>query len=277
MGAGGDFDAIQAFYTDLVDNFQMGGDRQSLIIDELTQYNNGYEELGQSIVRTALSESDKHGIAPVLINHARTISAGFSNIKGMKDLIDNSAVQLTRQYEETPWGEQTRSPQVKLARPSKSEIILTVPDWLYLDTLKAEYPIAPVEVSSQGAAVSAAPPAAQQSEPVNPFQITPEILERLYQASPADVESAAVEDESEDDGRVLDTKVLERLPKELREIVKFSHKRNGWVTARDVKSRVWMFRNAQVTTETIRGYFQQLVGQGLGCVEGADENLKYRF
>lgn len=277
IGVGQNFEQIQEFYTDLKEDFTMGGNRRSLVVDELTQYSDGHEKLGQSIVRTALSESDKHGWNPILINHATTVSAGFADIRGVSKLIENSAVQLVRQYEETAWGEQVRSSEVKLTRPGKPEVALTIPDWLYLATLKAEYPVVPVEDAPQVAAVTAPPPTPpQQSEPANPFQLTSEILERIYQVSPSDVEPTPIEDEEGED-RPLDTKALEGLPKELREIVKFAHRRNEWVTAREVKARVWMLRNASVTTEAIRGYFQQLASQNLGCVEGIDENLKYRF
>ncbi|MEP1079318.1 hypothetical protein NDI52_28320 [Leptolyngbya sp. PL-A3] len=278
VGAGGDFDAIQSFYTNLVDNFQMGGDRQSLVIDELTQYNNGHEELGQSIVRTALSESDKHGIAPILINHARTVSAGFSNIKGMKDLIDNSAVQLTRQYAETDWGEQTRSAQVRMSRPGKGEVVLIVPDWLHLPTLQEQYPleaIAPIKASPSSATVPVFPAQptlqAQQREEPNPFQFTSDMVERLYEASPA----AEMEEAGDDSG--LGAVALDGLSKELQAIASFAHRRNDWIKASDVRGRVRLFRSTQYSPDDIRTYFCQLAEQGLGTVDGEGEMLKYRF
>jgi len=280
VGAGGDFDAIQVFYSDLVENLRMGGDRQSLVIDELTQYNNGQEELGQSLVRTALSESDKHGLAPILINHARTLSAGFSGIKGMKDLIDSSAIQLTRQYGETPWGEQTRSAEVRMLRPGHSETTLTIPDWFHLPTLQQQYPleaIASVEEPPQAASVSTPPqpPPQRQDEP-NPFQMTPEMLERLYEASPADVEAAAGDDESGDASWEANVAVLEGLPKELRAIACFAHRRGEWITARQARSGIHLLRTTLISTEKIRGFFQQLASQGIGCVEGEGELLRYR-
>lgn len=277
VGAGGDFDAIQAFYSDLVENLRLGGDRQSLVIDELTKYTNGHEELGQAIVRTALSESDKHGIAPILINHARTVSAGFSGVKGMRDLIDNSAIQLTRQYGETPWGEQTRSAEVKMARPGQPEMILTIPDWLYLPILQQHYSLAPTNEAREPSSISAvpAPPLQPQEEP-NPFQLTTEMLEKLYhQTSPVEVEPPTSMDEQ---GKIneLDSDVLEELPRELRAIAQFAHRRGEWITAREARSGIHMLKTTQITTEMIRGYFRQLAEQGIGCVEGEGETTRYR-
>ncbi|MEP1079269.1 hypothetical protein NDI52_28065 [Leptolyngbya sp. PL-A3] len=281
VGSGGDFDAIQAFYSDLVENLRLGGDRQSLVIDELTQYSNGHEELGQSLVRTALSESDKHGIAPILINHARTVSAGFSNIKGMKDLIDSSAIQLTRQYGETPWGEQTRSASVRMTRPGHSETIITLPDWLHLPTLQQQYPMVAIATDkgeSQTATTPAAPPVQSQpqAEEANPFQLTAEILERLYEVKPADVELGSAVDEPGDEPRDPDIAALEGLPKELRAIACFAHRRGEWITARQARSGIHILRTTQISTEKIRGFFQQLASQGIGCVEGEGEALRYR-
>lgn len=277
VGAGGDFDAIQAFYSDLVENLRMGGDRQSLVIDELTQYSNGHEELGQSLVRTALSEADKHGIAPILINHARTVSAGFSGIKGMRDLLDNSAIQLTRQYGETPWGEQTRSADVKMARPGQPETILTIPDWLHLPTLQQHYPLASTSQDLGPSPIPAAPaPQSQPQDEPNPFQLTTEMLEKLYhQTSPADVEPPAVVDE-QDELNAPGTNVLEGLPRELRAIAQFAHRRGEWIAAREARSGIHILKTTQISTEMIWGYFRQLAAHSIGCVEGEGENTRYR-
>lgn len=276
VGAGSDFNAIQAFYSDLVENLRLGGDRQSLVIDELTQYGNGHEELGRLLVRTALSEADKHGIAPILINHARTVSAGFSGVKGMRDLIDNSAIQLTRQYGETPWGEQTRSPEVKMARPGQQETILTVPDWLHLPTLQQDYPLASISQDFQPSSISTASAPPEPQEEPNPFQLTAEILEKLYQqTSPVDVEPPATVDEQEKPNE-MDVNVLDELPRELRAIAQFAHRRGEWITAREARSGIHMLKTTQITTEMIRGYFRQLARQGIGCVEGEGETTRYR-
>ncbi|MEP1079360.1 hypothetical protein NDI52_28535 [Leptolyngbya sp. PL-A3] len=277
VGAGGDFDAIQAFYSDMVENFKTGGDRQSLIVDELTQYNGGHEELGQSLVRTALSVTDKHGIKAILINHARTVSAGFSNIKGMKELIDNSAVQLTRQYGETPWGEQTRSAEVKMNRPGQQETVLTIPEWLYLPTLQQHYPIAPTSEAREPSSIPALPvPPPQLQEEPNPFQLTTEMLEKLYhQTAPVEVEPPASIGEHEK-ANELDLDVLEELPRELRAIAQFAHRRGEWITAREARSGIHMLKTTQITTDMIRGYFRQLAAQGIGCVEGEGETTRYR-
>lgn len=156
VGAGRNFGAIEAFYINLVENFSMGEKRRSLIVDELTQYAGDWEELGQALVRTALSESDKHGFAPILINHAKTVSAGFAGIKGVRELIDSSALQLTRQYGETGWGEMCRSPQVRMNRPGQAETILPIPDWLHLPNLQRQFPMVgsriPTEANTEDAA-----------------------------------------------------------------------------------------------------------------------------
>ncbi|MEP1079448.1 hypothetical protein NDI52_28975 [Leptolyngbya sp. PL-A3] len=270
VGAGGDFDAIQAFYSDLVENLRMGGDRQSLVIDELTQYSNGHEELGQSLVRTALSESDKHGIAPILINHARTLSGGFAGIKGVRDLLDSSAIQLTRQYGETDWGEQVRSAQVKMLRPGHGEVLLTIPDWLWLPELQKQYAITSTTPEAEAVTAPATAPseATQQSdEQVNPFQLTPEMLERLYQASSA--QSNVPIEEAKDER-------LDGLPRELRAIVEFAHRRGDWITARDARSGIRLLKTTQVSTAIIRGYFRQLAVQEIGSVDGEGEFLRYR-
>jgi len=299
IGAGGDFEAIQQFYTDLKENFQMGGDRRSLVVDELTQYTGDWEKLGQSIVRTALSESDKHGWSPVLINHASTVSAGFADIKGVAKLIENSAVQIIRQYDETPWGEQTRSAEVRLLRPGKPEVVVTIPDWLHLPILQQEYPmeaIAPsaptgattpatVPTATAEAPQQVAPPSQflspreshhlqQQATPVNPFQLTPEILEKLYQLDAPELESAT---EPEDDGADLDAAMLEGLSKALKALVIFAHKKGDWIRASDVRTGVRMYRNTQITSEDIRDDFRSLAANGIGLVDGEGESLRYRF
>ncbi|WP_348256978.1 hypothetical protein [Leptolyngbya sp. PL-A3] len=264
VGAGSNFESIQEFYTDLVENFTMGGDRQSLVIDELTQYTNEHKRLGQSLVRTALSESDKHGIAPILINHAKTLSGGFAGIEGVRELLDSSAIQLTRQYGETPWGEQTRSAEVRISRPGHNETTITIPDWLYLDTLQQQYPIEAIATKTPAQVAAPAPVEPQQQpEPANPFEMTAEVLERLYEASPN--ASTAPDDQ------------LVKLPLELRAIAEFAHRQNRWVTAREVRSGIPSLKEGKVSTEVIRGYFRQLASQGLGAVDGEGDRLKYRF
>jgi len=277
IGSGRRFGEIQAFYENLVDNFSMGSDRQSLVIDELSQYTDEHQPLGQNLVRSAVTEADKHGINCILINHAKTLSGGFSGIKGFRELLDNSCVQLTRQYDETDWGEQVRSPQVTVSRPGKAEITLTVPDWFWLPILQQDYPmeaIAPVEApttSSQVASVAPPPHPQQQDEVPNPFQLTPEMLERLYQNSP-DTQSERGNDEL-----TVDPAILSELDKALRALVIFAHKKGDWVTASDIRSGVRIYRNTQITAEDIRDDFRSLAANGIGVVDGEGESLKYRF
>lgn len=273
IGSGQNFAQIQQFYTDMKENFSMGGDRRSLVVDELTQYTDEHEKLGQSIVRTALSETDKHGFAPILINHAQTVSAGFAGIKGVAKLIENSAVQLTRQYEETEWGEQTRSSEVKLSRLGKPEVSFIIPDWLHLPALQKQYPMGAIAPVKEAVNVSSSAPEnsilkpEKMEEPPNPFQLTAEILERLYEASP----------DEEEHEKPLDISALSGLSRELQAIIEFAHKRNDWIKAKDIRGRVRLFRNAQYSPDDIRLYFCQLAEQGLGTVDGEGESLRYRF
>jgi len=139
VGHGGNFDQIQVWYDRLTSDFSMDSDRQTLVVDELTQYANGHEKLGQAIVRTAISESDKHGYSPVLINHARTVSAGFAGIKGMKALIESSAVQVTRQYQLSDHGAMQRSPTITISLPGKLPTTFMLPKWCYTPILKKHF------------------------------------------------------------------------------------------------------------------------------------------
>ena len=140
IGFGGNFDAIQGFYDEMVANFKMGDRTRSLIVDELTQYTGDWQKLGQSLVRTAISESTKHGWKPILINHARTVSAGFAGIVGIKELIENSAVQVLRSYAYGADGSQGIDPVIIVTIPGLGERRLSIPAWLWLPTLKQEFP-----------------------------------------------------------------------------------------------------------------------------------------
>ena len=140
IGSGGNFNAIQSFYDEMTENFKMGDVTRSLIVDELTQYAGDWQQLGQSLVRSAISESTKHGWKPILINHARTVSAGFAGIVGIKELIENSAVQVLRSYGYGADGSQGIDPVVIVTIPGLGERRLSVPAWLWLPTLKREFP-----------------------------------------------------------------------------------------------------------------------------------------
>lgn len=251
IGHGRNFSAIEAFYEAMVEGFSMGGDRRSLIIDELTQYQGDHAELGKALVRTALSESDKHGYAPILLNHAKTLSAGFAGIKGMRELIDNSALQLTRQYQETEWGEMVRSPVVEMVRPGQEAIAIRIPDWLYLPHLRGRYPM-------PAAAVAAATDTERQVEPpANPFQLTPDMLQRIYDASPSEEELPA------------------DLPSEAAAIAQYAARRRGeWVKARDCQRNITKFGG--YSADQVREWFTMLAARGIGEASGEGESLKYR-
>ncbi len=267
IGHGGNFEAIAAWYKDLKEGLTMGGDRTTLVIDELTQYQDDYEKLGQAIVKTAISESTKHGLDPILINHATTVSAGFANIKGVRGLIDTSAVQVTRQYQEAEWGETQRSPVVTIVRPGKEPIEVTVPAWFHLPTLEQSY-----------GATAWATVTHQQEE--SPQWLEDELvqsesvdtvgkLNRLYQmkdaeeSSPfgmADLEKAKTPD-------------FETLPSELRAIADYAMKQGRWITARDCQRNITGFNGHSASQ--VRAWFQQLADLDFGFVEGDRDTLKY--
>lgn len=137
IGHGGNFEAIAQWYQAMVDGFEVHPDSvTSLLVDELTDYVDDWEKLGQEIVRTALSKSVKHGYRVILVNHAQTVSNGFANIKGAKQLIENSAVQIVRSYAYKPDGSQGINPVIEVTLPSLGTRQITLPDWLNLDFLK---------------------------------------------------------------------------------------------------------------------------------------------
>jgi hypothetical protein len=241
VGSGGNFAAIEEWYTELVESFEMDGQRRSLIIDELTQYAGEHEKLGQSLVKTSLSESDKHGYGPILINHARTVSAGFGNIKGMKELIDSSATQITRQYKTADWGEQQRSPVVTLSRPGKKDIEITVPKWFYMPTIAKHFPL----------------PQPEPTEQDDPFA-TPSNVVNLQRQPTEPTNTELV--------------IPDNLPKMLRPIVDYSAKQ-GWVKAHQVRSNVRSCRDFDA--EQIRSLFQMAVNYGVGSVMHDGEQMEY--
>lgn len=137
IGHGGNFDAIAQWYEGMVNGFEVHPNTTtSLLVDELTQYVGDWETLGQNIVRTALSESVKHGYRVILVNHAKTVSAGFAGIKGARELIESSAVQITRSYAYKPDGSQTVNPVIDATFPGLGNRQITIPDWLNLELLK---------------------------------------------------------------------------------------------------------------------------------------------
>lgn len=137
IGHGGNFEAIARWYQGMVDGFEVHPSiTTSLLVDELTDYVDDWEKLGQDIVRTALSKSVKHGYRVILVNHAQTVSNGFANIKGAKQLIESSAVQILRSYAYRPDGSQGINPTIEVTLPSLGTRQITLPDWLNLDFLK---------------------------------------------------------------------------------------------------------------------------------------------
>jgi hypothetical protein len=244
VGAGGDFEEIERWYTNLKDTLGNPRDRTTLIIDELTQYQGEHERLGQAIVMTALSESDKHGYAPILLNHASTVSAGFANIKGVKALIEESAVQITRRYESTGWGATVRSPQVTITVPGSAPVTVSVPDWLRLDVLRAE----------------------PSPSPSAPPQDSVAALEKAFNgpsaASPFD--SLPTEDE-----------ILRALPPELKAIAEYATKKNDWLTARECAQNIRLLKGQ--STEQIRAMFKGLADHGVGSLQGDGDRLQFRI
>lgn len=249
VGAGGDFEAIQEWYTDMVESFSMNSKRRSLVVDELTQYAGEHEKLGQAIVRTALSESDKHGYAPILINHAKTLSAGFGNIKGVKELLNSSVTQITRRYRDLEYGAMERSPAVELERPGQKAIEFEIPAWLYTPILSRHFPLPKPETTAPEcdpfgtAAFQQAERQAAASNVVN-FQRQPN---------------------------------LSNLPTELKAIAQFAAKRKIPVTAREVKQCCGPIRTSDYNTDQIRGFFQQLADQNIGTIEGEGDRIQYVF
>lgn len=269
IGHGGNFEAIDTWYKALKDGLTMGGDRVTLIVDELTQYQDDYEKLGQAIVKTAISESTKHGLDPILINHATTVSAGFANIKGVRGLIDTSAVQVTRQYQEAEWGETQRSPIVAIARPGKEPIEVSIPAWFHLPTLEQSYGAAP------GAKVLH-----QQDDA--PQWLEDELVQSgdldavgelnwLYQLDTVEPNpfGVAAFDAAQNPN-------LDSLPSELRAIAEYAAKRSGqWIKARDCQRNITGFGGHSAAT--VRSWFQQLASQNIGSVDGAEDALVYRI
>ena len=254
IGSGGNFEGIEAWYTELVENFEMDSQRRSLVVDELTQYQGDYEKLGQSIVRTALSESDKHGYSPILINHAKTVSAGFGNIKGCRELIDSSATKITRSYAETDYGAMERSPVIELERPGKKSIEVALPKWLFTPTLAKHFPLPKTE------------PQVQDSDPFGAVA-----FQTAAQQTRDAIARASVDRSSKP---AID---LSGLPSELRAIAEFAAKRKIPVTAREVKQCCGPIRTSDYNTDQIRGFFQQLAGQNIGTVEGEGDRIQYVF
>ena len=266
VGAGGDFEEIEAWYEDLVSKFEMGGDRRTILIDELSQYTGDWEKLGQNIVRTALTESDKHGYSPILINHAQTVSAGFSGIPGVKALIDSSAIRILRQYELATWGEQTRSNTITMELPDGKKLSSTVPDWFHLPTLQKMFPVSLPQHQEA--------PEWLEQEIVQSGQVDEVAkLNRLYgldaKPSPFDASDLEIAD---DEGDVLPSPKLNKDEAALLEFVK---KRDDWVTARDVKNGCWFFKKSQHTTETIRDLFLDMHSLGIGIVDGEGQAMKF--
>lgn len=156
IGANHRFEAIQDFYDEMVDNFSLGAKMRSLVVDELTQYVGEWQKLGQALTRTSISEAKKHGWRPILINHAATLSSGFAGLTGVRDLLDNSAVQFVRYYGYSPDGEQGLTQQVSLTIPGVCvNRSIMLPEWFYLEELRRRFPIAtpaptPAPTGSQG-------------------------------------------------------------------------------------------------------------------------------
>ncbi|MBF2088488.1 MAG: hypothetical protein IGR90_06220 [Synechococcales cyanobacterium K32_A2020_035] len=273
IGHGGNFEAIDAWYKDLKEGLTMGGDRTTLVIDELTQYQDDYEKLGQAIVKTAISESTKHGLDPILINHATTVSAGFANIKGVRGLIDTSAVQVTRQYQEAEWGETQRSPIVAIVRPGKDSIEVTIPAWFHLPTLEQSYGAVPwaTVTHQQDEAPQWLEDELVQSDSVD----TVGQLNRLYgmDAEPTPFDAADLAGGSDEGDRLPSPK----LTKDQAALVEFAQKRKTWLTAREVKNCCSHFKMKDCSTGDIREVFIELASLGVGDVEGEGDRLKYRI
>lgn len=250
IGSGEDFEAIQNWYTDLKENFSMDAQRRSLVIDELTQYAGDHEDLGKAIVRSAISESDKHGYAPILINHAKTVSAGFAGIKGCRELIDSSATQITRQYTETDYGAMERSPAIELSRPGQKAIEITLPKWLYMPLLAKHFPLPKPE------------PTAQDEDPFG-----------MAAFQQAERQAAANVVELRPDKPAIDLSVL---PGELKAIAQYAAKRPGqWIKARDCQRNITGFSGH--SADTVRGWFYNLAEQQIGIVDDSSDRLRYRI
>ncbi len=260
VGAGGDFEEIQAWYEDLVSKFEMGGDRRTILIDELSQYTGDWEKLGQNIVRTALTESDKHGYSPILINHAQTVSAGFSGIPGVKALIDSSAIRILRQYHLTDWGEQTRSNTITMELPDGKKLSSTVPDWFHLPTLQKMFP---VSLPQHQEAPEWLEQEIVQSGQVDEVAKLNKLLQSPSEPNPFDAKYLT-ETPSE----------FESLPYDLKAIANYAAKQNDWIKARDIQRNVTGFNGYSATQ--IRMWFCDLSRLGVGSVDGDEHTLKYR-
>ena len=277
VGAGQKFGEIEAWYEGMVEGFSMDADRRTIIIDEITQYAGDHEKLGQAIIRTALTESDKHGYSPILINHAQTVSAGFAGIKGVSTLIESSAAKIVRQYQRAGYGAQLRSPKITLALPGEEPIDVIIPDWMHLPKLEQSYGSAP------GATVNHQQDDAPQwleDELVQSSDLDAVgELNRLYgmDAEPNPFDAAFLLPLDDTDEGESSSHNLDSLPKELRAIADYAAKQNDWVKARDVRSGVRILKEGGVTTDQIRTWFLELSAQGFGDVDGEGIHLKYRF
>lgn len=264
VGAGQNFDEIELWYQGMVDGFSMNADRRTIVIDEITQYTGDHEKLGQNIIRTALSESDKHGYSPILINHAATVSAGFAGIKGVRELIDTSAAKIVRRYAKTAYGAQTRSPNITVALPGEDAIEVSVPEWFYLPKLQSMVPVSLPHTQDEA-------PEWLEQKLVQSGQIdTVGELNRLYQ-----LDTDKSTPFGADDFERAKSPDLNSLPPELRAIADHAAKQSDWVTARECMASIRSLRG--LSTDDIRGKFQQLANLNVGTVDGEGQSLKYRL
>ncbi len=70
---------------------------------------------------------------------------------------------------------------------------------------------------------------------------------------------------------------LKKLSPELQSIVEFAEKKADWITARQVRSGVRLFKNSGANTEVIREHFLELANLGIGTVDGDGINARYRI
>lgn len=154
VGTDGDFGAIGQFYQDFRADFAMGRSPQTLVVDELTQYHGKFKALGQSLVRTAISESVKHGWRPILINHASTLAGGFAGIEGVRSLLDSSVVSVMRRYAYNPDGSVGISPVVLVTLPDLGEKEIVIPGWVHLPYLRQAFPCDVTRANPEGTRVT---------------------------------------------------------------------------------------------------------------------------